>query len=590
MLHPFECVLVGHGTLPLACAEVLLARGNRIRAVISADAALLRWAAAREIPHSAALHALAELLAGRSPDFLFSIGNERLIPDESLALCKSAINYHDGPLPMYAGSHVTSWALMHREQSYAVTWHLMTRHTDAGDILRQTRVGISADDSALTLNAKCYEAALSGFALLADDLENDRVQAHAQDLSRRTFFHRNRRPENGAVLDWRRHGEDLRALVRALDFGSYPNPLGLPKMLLGGEFVVVGTLDTLPVPSARPPGTIAAIEPGSLIICTASCDVALRHFRTLAGQALSIAQLAARFHLQAGDVLPGLEPLTAKQLNQTSEALSGHERFWLGRLAAADALGLPYSTSSGPKPEGPICHTFAIPPALLALTRQRDDRPADLLLHVLLAYLARINGQSAFSIGLREAALQSELGGLTGLFATTVPLRVSLDPQGSFDLFADASGSELSLLRSRRTYALDTVARHPELPVSQGAGAMPPWRIVAQLMGPHHDPAPVVRDGLAKNTAMPPPSGELVFQIAPDGRSCAWIDGSGALSLSLLEQMRDHYLTFLDSSLRQPHLPLRSLPLLPEEDRLKLRAECEMPVDAPQAMPRQDSA
>src|SRR6186713_1837923 len=111
MLHPFECVLVGHGTLPLACAEVLLARGNRIRAVISADAALLRWAAAREIPHSAALHALAELLAGRSPDFLFSIGNERLIPDESLALCKSAINYHDGPLPMYAGSHVTSWAL-----------------------------------------------------------------------------------------------------------------------------------------------------------------------------------------------------------------------------------------------------------------------------------------------------------------------------------------------------------------------------------------------------------------------------------------------------------------------------------------------
>lgn len=571
MIHLFECALVGHGTLPLACAEVLLARGNSIRAVISSDPALLRWAAAREIPHSTALHALAELLAGRSPDFLFSIGNERLIPDELLALCKSAINYHDGPLPLYAGSHVTSWALMQRELTYAVTWHFMTRHTDAGDILRQTPVRISSDDSALTLNAKCYEAALSGFALLADDLANDRVQPHAQDLSRRTFFHRNKRPVNGAILDWTRDAEDLCALVRALAFGAYANPLGFPKVLLGGEFLAVDTLDMLPARSAHRPGTITGIEPDSLIISTASCDVAVRRIKTLTGQALSITELVARFHLQIGDVLPGLEPLMAKQLNETTTSLSRHERFWLGRLAAARALGLPYSTSvptsSDLKTEAPTHHALTFSPELVALIRGSDDTPADLLLHVFLAYLARINERSAFSIGLRDAGLQSELGGLTGFFATTVPLQVSLDLNGSFNLCVEASKQELSLLRSRRTYALDTAARHPELGISGT-----PWLIVAQLVGARQDPMPAVRD-------------ELVFQIAPDGLSCSWIDSSGALSREQLEQMSGQYLAFLKNSLTNPALSLRSLPLLTDAERFKLQAVCNEPATAPEAMP-----
>lgn len=593
MIHPFECVLVGHGTLPLACAEVLLERGNRIRAVISSDPALLRWAAVREIAHSADLHALAGLLAGLSPDFLFSIGNERLIPDPLLALCKSAINYHDGPLPLYAGSHVTSWALIQREQTYAVTWHLMTHHTDAGDILRQTPVRISSDDSALTLNAKCYEAALSGFALLADDLANDRVQLHAQDLSRRTFFHRNKRPVSGAVLDWSRDAEDLCALVRALAFGSYANPLGFPKVLFGEEFLAVDTLDMLSVRSAHPPGTIAGIEPDSLVISTASCDVGLRQVKTLAGQALSIGQLVTRFHLQIGDVLPTLDPLTAARLDEATNSLSGHERFWLGRLTAARAIGLPYSTSAATcssasadlKAVAPRHHTLALPPELAAVVADRDDRPADLLLYVFLAYLARINGQSAFSIGLREADLASELGELSSLFATTVPLQVSLDLNGPFNLCADASRSELSLLRSRRTYALDTMARHPGLDISGRARGTPAWLIVAQIMDPHQDLTAIVRDGLTEKTA--PSPHELVFRIAADGLSCAWTDGAGALTPRQLEQMSGQYLTLLQSSLTMPGLPLRSLPLLSQEERRNLRAVDE-PVDASGAMSRPD--
>ena len=46
------------------------------------------------------------------------------IPDDVLASPRRApVNYHDAPLPRYAGMHATSWELMHGETRHAVTWH-----------------------------------------------------------------------------------------------------------------------------------------------------------------------------------------------------------------------------------------------------------------------------------------------------------------------------------------------------------------------------------------------------------------------------------------------------------------------------------
>jgi hypothetical protein len=59
---------------------------------------------------------------------------------------------------------------MGREKAFGVTWHVMSGLVDAGDILKQYPLDIADDDTALTLNAKCYEAAIRSFAELIDDL------------------------------------------------------------------------------------------------------------------------------------------------------------------------------------------------------------------------------------------------------------------------------------------------------------------------------------------------------------------------------------------------------------------------------------
>jgi hypothetical protein len=48
--QPLSCYIIGEGTLPIQCAEMVLDRGHRLLGIVSPDSALLEWAAARGIP------------------------------------------------------------------------------------------------------------------------------------------------------------------------------------------------------------------------------------------------------------------------------------------------------------------------------------------------------------------------------------------------------------------------------------------------------------------------------------------------------------------------------------------------------------
>ncbi|MFN8455666.1 MAG: hypothetical protein U0401_13535 [Anaerolineae bacterium] len=72
-----------------------------------------------------------------------------------------------------------------------------------------------------------------------DELAEERNQPIPQNLANRAIFSLHQRPAAGGMLNWQNSAATLDALVRALDFGPYPNPLGLPKMALPDEFVLV---------------------------------------------------------------------------------------------------------------------------------------------------------------------------------------------------------------------------------------------------------------------------------------------------------------------------------------------------------------
>jgi methionyl-tRNA formyltransferase len=99
-----------------------------------------------------------------------------------------AINYHNAPLPKYAGLHALAWAILNKEQFYGITWHEMIEEIDAGDILKQTLIEIDPNETGLSLSVKCYQSAINAFNELVYDISHQNVRKSAQNLTERTYF------------------------------------------------------------------------------------------------------------------------------------------------------------------------------------------------------------------------------------------------------------------------------------------------------------------------------------------------------------------------------------------------------------------
>jgi methionyl-tRNA formyltransferase len=196
-----SCFIIGAGSLLTQCADMLLAAGHRIDGIVSTDPDVRQWAHDRTLPvhhPDADLHAF---LSEQPFDYLFSINNSRVLPAPILRLpSKGAINYHDSLLPKYAGVYATSWALIQREAAHGISWHLMTEQVDGGDILQQRRVDVAPDDTAFSLNLKCYQAGIAAFGDLLTDLATHRVHAVGQNAADRSYFGRSHRPAACGVV------------------------------------------------------------------------------------------------------------------------------------------------------------------------------------------------------------------------------------------------------------------------------------------------------------------------------------------------------------------------------------------------------
>src|SRR5690606_3850026 len=158
----------GEQSLLIQCAERLLDSGWRIDAVVSGNPAVLRWCQERDLVCLDASSALLTRFAPASVDWVFSITWLQVLPDAVLALGRETANFHDGPLPRYAGLNTPLWALINQESDYGITWHRMVAGTDRGDILVQRQFDLTAEETALTLNARSYQEALAGFESLLD--------------------------------------------------------------------------------------------------------------------------------------------------------------------------------------------------------------------------------------------------------------------------------------------------------------------------------------------------------------------------------------------------------------------------------------
>ena len=126
----------------------------------------------------------------------------------------ACINCHPSLLPKHRGSNPYISAIRQGEVKTGVTFHLMSKKIDAGDILLQTEVPISKLDTGASIRKKCAFTAKENIKILLDKLERGEIIPTGQKDSEASYF-----PvlaEEDAVINWHESAEFIHNQIRGL--------------------------------------------------------------------------------------------------------------------------------------------------------------------------------------------------------------------------------------------------------------------------------------------------------------------------------------------------------------------------------------
>lgn len=555
--NKFSCYVIGGDSLLIECSELLLAQGHELRGIITLAPRLEQWAKKRGVTSIKSDADYRTVMAERPFDYLFAITHLSILPDDVISLPKrGAINFHDGPLPRYAGLYTPAWALIHREPRYGITWHLMTPGVDEGDILKQREFDVAPQETSLTINTRCFEIGIDTFAELTGELAAGTEQRTVQDRAQRSYFGKHARPAAACMLDLSRSAAELEALVRALDFGQYENPLGLPKLTVNGRVFVATRAELSDAGNFATPGTVISVAGDAMTLATGDGALTLSGFHTLAGEAIPVQALADELALRPGSTIEPITAKTAERLNAWSTDLAKSESNWMRRLVRLDPVEIPYASTDAVRgAAGYGRFEVAIPDVLR--TSMAHSAPADVATALAAAFLSRLGGKSLFDVAYSDVELTNKVTGLEAWVATRVPLRLDAPPEVDVRGLGDRLATELARVRRWGSYMLDAPARKPELrgrPELRSAAALPIG--IAQR---------------ADLEGFTPPLGSVLTIVVPsDGRRLGCMYDKNSLGAREARALQGQLQAFLDRLAEGPAAAIGDVPLLSAEDETRV--------------------
>ena len=442
-MSQFSCVVIGNESLLIGCADALLHRGHDIRAVVSTDPAIRSWAADKGLPSYDKAEELTEDF-----DWLFSIANLTLIPDSVLSrAAKGAVNFHDGPLPRYAGLNTPNWALINGEDSHGITWHMIEGGVDEGDIIAQRLFDIAEDETAFSLNSKCYAAAMDSFGEVLAEVETGDPKRQPQDLSQRSYFARADRPTAGGRIDFNHPTDKVYRLVRGLDFGGYWNPLCTAKVDLNGQIALVGTATS--AEGSTDAGTVLDVDVNTLTVATKDGAVTLGKLTQPNGTAIRPIDLC-----QPGDVMDSLPAAQSQALTESMAATQGGEAHWRRALKAMQPVQVPLAETLNET--GYETHQIDLPDGL---------NPMQVQAAVLAWALLSADDETA-DVALSNTDVTAKA--VPGMIADWVPVQARRD-EPLTDLFTRLE-NDLNRISKFGGFATDLIARDPDLTAQNRPG------------------------------------------------------------------------------------------------------------------------
>ncbi len=343
--HFFKCILLGDDSVTLECLHLLLKRGHQVNWIVTCSQKIEQCASNLGIKSSQNLVPLRLFLESNPTDYLFSIVNDKIIPEDLIKkidmLC---INYHNSLLPTYAGLHAVPVAILNNEKQHGITWHVMTAEIDAGDVLKQKSFPIEIDETAHTLYVKCSFTAIQTFKELVFELEQGTYQRIPQDMNLRTFFGKEYHIPNFGFIDWHDTADRIDTLCRALFFENKENLLGHPKVIIGHECYLIKNIKKLSNSTNIEPGLIINIKNDSIQISTGTQDIEVSAIYTCEGQLVNIENIVRYFGLEKNKRLHNISNESQLILKGKFYDANKNKDFWLNQINNVQKSFLPLSS------------------------------------------------------------------------------------------------------------------------------------------------------------------------------------------------------------------------------------------------------
>lgn len=108
------------------------------------------------------------------------------------------INLHPSLLPDYKGCFSSVWAIINNEKETGITYHILTKDIDAGNILIQEKIKINDDDTAYSLFHKLITLGIQNLPKLFILLENN-YEGTPQQITGNEKYYKRELPYNGII-------------------------------------------------------------------------------------------------------------------------------------------------------------------------------------------------------------------------------------------------------------------------------------------------------------------------------------------------------------------------------------------------------
>jgi methionyl-tRNA formyltransferase len=161
-----------------------------------------------------------EQLRSMQLDWLFIVGWSQIAKDDLLTVAKhGALGIHPTLLPEGRGRAPIPWAIIKGLSRTGVTLFKLDPGVDSGDIVLQTTLPITADETATTLYVRVKQAHRALIRSVWPQLLAGHIESYPQDESAASYWPQ-RKPEDGRITSAMTVGEVDR-LVRAV---THPYP------------------------------------------------------------------------------------------------------------------------------------------------------------------------------------------------------------------------------------------------------------------------------------------------------------------------------------------------------------------------------